>query len=110
MYEIEEYTTEDGHTPFSEWLLGLRDRRAQARILSRLDRVQLGNLGDWKALGGRHGLAELRDPYGPGLRIYFAIIGGRVVLLLAGSTKRDQRSAIRRAEVHLDDFLRRTRP
>ncbi|MEZ5904763.1 MAG: type II toxin-antitoxin system RelE/ParE family toxin [Geminicoccaceae bacterium] len=94
MYEIEEYTTEDGHTPFSEWLLGLRDRRAQARILSRLDRVQLGNLGDWKALGGRHGLAELRDPYGPGLRIYFGDHRRACRPAAGGSTKRDQRSAI----------------
>lgn len=110
MYEIEEYTTEDGRSPFGDWLKGLRDRQAQARILARLDRVQLGNLGDWKALGGQRGLAELRDPYGRGFRVYFAIIGGQVVLLLAGSTKRDQSSAIRRAEMNLDDYLRRTPP
>ena len=108
MYDLEEYTTEDGSALFSDWLNGLKDQRAQARILARLDRVQLGNLGDWKGLGGGKGLAELRDPYGPGYRIYFAIIGRRLVLLLAGSTKRDQRQAIRRAESCLADYLRRT--
>lgn len=109
MYEIEEYVTEDGRSPFGEWLGGLRDRRAQARILARLDRVQLGNLGDWKALSGGNGVAELRDPYGPGYRVYFALVGKRLVLLLAGSTKQDQRKAIRQAEGFLEDYQRRTR-
>jgi putative addiction module killer protein len=107
MYEIEEYVAADGRSPFGEWLGGLRNRRAQARILTRLDRAQLGNLGDWKALGGGKGLAELRDPYGPGYRVYFALIDQRLVLLLAGSTKRDQRKAIRQAEGFLEDYHRR---
>jgi len=108
MYEIEEYTTEDDQSPFGDWLASLKDQRAQARILTRLDRVQLGNLGDWKALSGAKGVAELRDPYGPGYRVYFAIIDKRIVLLLAGSTKQDQRKAIRQAESYLEDYHRRT--
>ena len=107
MYEIDEYVTADGRRPFGEWLAGLRDRRAQARLLSRLDRVQLGNLGDWKALPGTGGVAELRDPHGPGYRIYFGIVDGRFVLLLAGSTKRDQAAAIRRATTYLADYRER---
>jgi len=103
MYETEEYTTESGQAPFSDWLVGLRDQRAQARILGRLDRVRLGNLGDWKPLAGGNGLAELRDPFGPGCRIYFAIIERRVLVLLAGSTKADQRRTVRRAETYLAD-------
>ena len=110
MYEIEEYTTEDEWSPFADWLKGLKDQRAQARILARLDRVQLGNLGDWKALRGANGVAELRDPYGPGYRVYFALIDQRVVLLLAGSTKQDQRKAIRQAEGYLEDYHRRNQP
>ena len=108
MYEIEDYTTEDGRSPFAEWLDGLKDRRAQARILARLDRVQLGNLGDWKVLAGTGGVAELRDPYGPGLRVYFARIDNRIVLLLAGSTKADQKKAVLLAEANLKDYQRRT--
>jgi putative addiction module killer protein len=104
MYEIEEYVTADGRSPFGEWLSGLRDRRAQARILARLDRVQLGNLGDWKTLSGGKGVAELRDPYGPGYRVYFALLDRRLVLLLAGSTKQDQRKAVRQAEDFLEDY------
>lgn len=108
MYAIEEYVTADGRSPFGEWLGGLKDRRAQARILARLDRVQLGNLGDWKSLSG--GVAELRDPYGPGYRVYVALVDRRLILLLAGSTKQDQRKAVRQAERHLEDYHRRTRP
>ncbi|MEZ5823261.1 MAG: type II toxin-antitoxin system RelE/ParE family toxin [Geminicoccaceae bacterium] len=107
-YEIEEYTDGDGKSPFAEWLAGLKDRRAQARILTRLDRASLGNLGDWKMLAGTDGVAELRDPYGPGYRVYFAIIGKRIILLLAGSTKQDQARAIQRAATCLEDYNRRT--
>jgi putative addiction module killer protein len=110
MYEIEEYIAEDGASPFAEWLEGLKDPRARARILARLDRVSLGNLGDWRALAGTDGVAELRDAYGPGYRVYFSFAGRNVVLLLAGSTKRDQRNAIRRAKAHLEDYHRRSGP
>ena len=107
MLEIEEYLTKSGDSPFGTWLRSLKDKRAQARILARLDRVRLGNFGDWKTLSGTAGLAELRDPYGPGYRIYFSIFENRLVLLLAGSTKRDQRRTIRQAEHYLDDYRKR---
>jgi hypothetical protein len=50
MIEIREYITPDGSSPFREWLLNLRDRKAKAKILTRLDRVAAGNLGDHKYL------------------------------------------------------------
>ena len=31
---------------FLRWLSGLRDKRAQARIIIRIDRVEIGNFGD----------------------------------------------------------------
>lgn len=78
------------------------------RLLARLDRASLGNLGDWRTLSNAQGIAELRDPYGPGYRVYFSFVGGRTMLLLAGSTKRDQRKTIQRAKAHLEDYRRRT--
>ena len=70
MIEISEYLTPDGKAPFSEWLKSLRDRQARARILTRLNRVRLGNFGDCKTLGD--GVFELRMTFGPGYRVYLA--------------------------------------
>jgi putative addiction module killer protein len=108
MYVIEEYLTEDGTSPFAEWLAALKDPKARMRLLARLDRASLGNLGDWRALSNAEGVAELRDPYGPGYRVYFSFVGGKIILLLAGSTKRDQKQSIRRAVAYLQDYRRRT--
>jgi putative addiction module killer protein len=69
VYEIEEYVTEGGSSPFAEWLEGVKDTRARMRLLARLDRASLGNLGDWKAGSGAEGIAELRDHHGPGYRV-----------------------------------------
>jgi putative addiction module killer protein len=109
MYEIEEYVTEAGSSPFADWLKSLRDTRARVRLLARLDRVSLGNLGDWKAIADAEEIAELRDHYGPGYRMYFSFVGRHTILLLAGATKRHQSRAIRKAEGYLEDYRRRTK-
>ena len=108
MYELLEYVTETGSRPFREWLDGLRDRQAKRRLLARLTKVELGNLGDWKAIDGTPGLFELREHFGPGYRIYYAVIGQQILLLLAGSDKSDQSRVILRAKAYLDDYERRT--
>jgi putative addiction module killer protein len=36
---------------FESWLDGLRDKKAQVRIVARLRQAETGNLGDWKAVG-----------------------------------------------------------
>lgn len=73
---------------FARWLARLRDGRARARIRARIDRLQLGNPGDVKALGG--GISEMRIDYGPGYRIYFIQRGATLVILLAGGDKHTQ--------------------
>ena len=54
---------------FATWLAGLRDDRARARILKRLERAQAGNLGDVAPVG--EGVSEMRIFDGPGYRVYF---------------------------------------
>jgi putative addiction module killer protein len=57
--------------------------------------LALGLFGDVKAL--REGVRELRVDYGPGYRVYYALAGRTVVLLLSGGDKRTQRADVARA-------------
>jgi putative addiction module killer protein len=80
---------------FAKWIDGLRDIRARARILVRIERLSLGNPGDVKPVG--EGVSELRIAYGPGYRVYFKDVGQTVVVLLAGGDKRTQAKDIKSA-------------
>lgn len=103
--EIKIYETEDGKEPFSEWFDGLSDRKARAKIRTRLDRVSLGNLGDHKSVG--EGVVELREHYGPGYRIYIGQDGDKMVILLCGGEKDSQEEDIQRAHKYWSDYRRR---
>ncbi|ESQ15536.1 MAG: hypothetical protein N838_29035 [Thiohalocapsa sp. PB-PSB1] len=58
MIEVQQNAT------FARWLRSLRDARARAGIVARIDRMAAGNLGDAKPVGG--GVSEIRVHYGPG--------------------------------------------
>ena len=73
---------------FVTWLTDLRDDRARARILKRLDRARDGNLGDVAPVGA--GVSEMRIFYGPGLRVYFVQRGTALIVLLGGGDKSTQ--------------------
>ena len=77
------------------WLDGLRDVRARARVLVRIERVVAGNFGDSKPVG--QGVSELRIDYGPGYRVYFTKQGQWILILLAGGDKSTQASDIKTA-------------
>lgn len=83
-------------TRFATWLAGLRDDRARARILKRLDRAGDGNLGDVAPVG--EGVSEMRIFYGPGYRVYFVQRDSEVILLLCGGDKSTQRADIEEAK------------
>lgn len=80
---------------FSQWLDGLVDARARARVLVRIERLALGNPGDVKPVGT--GVSELRIDYGPGYRVYFTKAGREIIILLAGGTKQTQDADIKLA-------------
>ena len=80
---------------FSEWLDGLRDLQARARIQARIGRLEAGNPGDVKPVG--EGVSELRIDYGPGYRVYYTKLGCEVIILLAGGHKRTQNRDIKTA-------------
>jgi len=80
---------------FAQWLDGLRDVRARARVQVRVERLAAGNPGDVEPVG--EGVSELRIDYGPGYRVYFKKHGREVVILLAGGDKRTQSADIKTA-------------
>jgi putative addiction module killer protein len=81
---------------FANWFEDLTDRRAKARIQARIDRMELGNLGDVAPVG--EGVSELRIHYGSGYRVYFVQRGPIVVVLLSGGDKSAQNSDIKKAK------------
>ena len=80
---------------FQQWLDGLKDVQAYARIETRLFRLALGLPGDVKPVG--KGVSELRIDYGPGYRVYFTKRGMTLIFILAGGTKSTQERDIRTA-------------
>ena len=80
---------------FAQWLDGLNDLRARARVQVRIERLASGLAGDVKSVAG--GVSELRIDYGPGYRGYFTKRGTSVVILLAGGDKKSQSADIRLA-------------
>ena len=80
---------------YARWLDGLKDVRARARVLVRVERLVAGNPGDVRPVG--EGVSELRIDYGPGYRVYFKRQGRTVVVLLAEGDKRTQSADIETA-------------
>ncbi|MEK6749086.1 MAG: type II toxin-antitoxin system RelE/ParE family toxin [Pseudomonadota bacterium] len=80
---------------YAQWLDNLRDFRARARVLARVERLANGNPGDVRPVG--EGVSEMRIDYGPGYRVYFKKQGREVVILLAGGDKQSQADDIKNA-------------
>ena len=81
---------------FGDWLAGLRDMRAKARVLARLDSARLGNLGDVRSVGG--GVSEMRVDVGAGYRVYFTRRERVLIVLLCGGDKATRIKDIARAK------------
>lgn len=93
-FEIRRYRSVEGDEPLTRWLAELPDRQARARILARIERLEIGNFGDCKFV--RDGVSELRIDWGPGYRLYYGR-DGRIIVLLCGGDKRKQGADIERA-------------
>jgi putative addiction module killer protein len=99
------YRMRDGRLPFNDWLNDLKDVGAAARILARIGRVRLGNMGDCKHVGA--GVSELRIDHGPGYRVYLGQRGQTLVILLCGGDKRTQEQDILNAREYWNDYQKR---
>ncbi len=101
MFEVQDYTTEDGRDPVKRWLDKLRDPKARERILMKIRRLEQGMPGDSKSVNGA--IRELRIHYGSGYRLYFARIEQKVILLLCGGSKKTQPNDIATAKERFRD-------
>ena len=88
--------------PFSDWLKGLKDGFTRQRLIKRLRKAQLGNLGDVEPVG--EGVFEMREHFGPGWRMYYVKQGDELIVMLGGGDKSTQRSDIARA-IYLTNTL-----
>lgn len=81
---------------FSRWLAKLPDATVRGLVVARIKRLELGLIGDAAPVGD--GVSELRIHAGAGWRVYFVWRGNRIVVLLAGGSKRTQGNDIKRAK------------
>jgi probable addiction module antidote protein/putative addiction module killer protein len=79
------------------WIDGPKDDTVRGVVLARTKRLELGLMGDVSRLG--NGVLELRIHLGAGWRIYFTQRGREIIVLLAGGSKRTQKTGIERAKV-----------
>jgi putative addiction module killer protein len=80
---------------FRAWFKDLSDLRARAQVARRIERAQVGNLGDVAPVG--EGVCEMRIHHGPGYRLYFVQRGTEIIFLLTGGDKSSQKRDIKAA-------------
>lgn len=102
-YEILIYETASGNEPFNEWLDSL-DNSVKGKVIARVDRLKKGLFGNAKAL--KDGLYELKFK-NPAFRIYYAIVGKQVILLVSGGDKNQQSKDIKEAKEYIADYRSR---
>ena len=85
--------------------MGLKDVKGQQIILTRLDRLALGNPGVCRHVG--EGVWELKIDFGPRYRVYFGYYEETIVILLSGGDKGSQANDIFTVKRYWEDYWRR---
>ena len=93
---------------FEVWFGDLRDGMTKRRLLTRLRKASLGNLGDVKPVGA--GVYEMREFFGPGWRMYYLLRGDVLVVMLGGGDKSTQQNDINKAQVLAQTLEPNTNP
>ena len=106
MLEVREYLDAKGNSPYAKWFNRL-NAEAAAKVAIAKYRMEQGNLSNAKRVG--KGVLEFRINFGPGYRIYFAMDGNHLVIMLAGGTKKRQGTDIELAIKYWQDYKRRKR-
>ena len=90
MYEIKQ-------TPeFEFWLRSIREPKVRGRLLARIRKVSLGDIGDVVPIAG--GIWEMREHFGSGWRMYYMRHGKAIILMLGGGSKSTQEADIKRVK------------
>lgn len=82
---------------FDKWLRKLKDLRAKAKILFRIQKIENDeHFGDCEPVGS--GIRELKIDYAKGYRVYLKKSNGKIIILLIGGDKSTQQKDIERAK------------
>jgi len=82
---------------FDKWLRKLKDLRAKAKILFRIQKIESDeHFGDCEPVGD--GIRELKINYAKGYRVYFKEKDRKIILLLIGGNKSTQKRDIEKAK------------
>jgi putative addiction module killer protein len=73
-----------------------------AKAAAAHSRMMAGSLGNVKPIDGT--LKEFRIDWGPGIRIYLIQDGDKLIVLLGGGTKNNQKADIQRAKELRDEY------
>ncbi|WP_434979128.1 type II toxin-antitoxin system RelE/ParE family toxin [Daejeonia sp. YH14] len=88
---------------FDKWLKKLKDLRAKAKILFRIQKLETEEyFGEWKPVG--NGISELKINYAKGYRVYFKEKDGKIIVLLIGGDKSSQQKDIEKAKEIWDNL------
>ena len=99
-----EYLDRTGGSPFASWF-GHLNPKAAAKVATAVARLAAGNFSNVKGVGSV--VFEYRIDFGPGYRIYFGKDGERLVIVLAGGSKKRQQRDIEGALANWQDYKRR---
>jgi len=82
---------------FDKWLRKLKDIKAKAKILFRIQKIENDeHFGDCESVG--NGIRELKINYAKGYRVYFKESNGRIIILIIGGDKSTQQRDIEKAK------------
>ena len=82
---------------FDKWLRKLKDLRAKAKILFRIQKIENDeHFGDCEPVD--NGIRELKIDYAKGYRVYFKESDGKIIILLIGGDKSTQQRDIEKAK------------
>ena len=90
------------HPKYDEFLSGIKDLVAKAKVIIRTENLAAGNPGKVRHVGS--GVWEMKINYGPGWRVYYVRVGDEIVMLLTGGTKNGQQDDIDAAKKLAEDL------